>query len=793
MKDDKNSISSDTNFSSVKLNMQYRRMYKEMNAILDVVPVSVLLFDKDGYLIYFNKIAASVFCLDDNDLDYINVFQNRTIPSHFIDELKKTDVDKFKLSFTFRKEGDKVIRDYSSQCCDVYLETSTRLLYDENDNVTECIAFVFDVTEKVIAKRNSEERNLDIKLVLKSSDLNFFKIDPKSDSIFFLNKDLSLMPPLSLTEHLNKKHPDDIKDIVSSINSLEKGECSEKRICYRYINDGNPDHYTYVDALLVANREDGELENLSGVEIDVTKDYKYRKSLEELNSKMALAIKVSKLVQWEYDVLSEEMTVSYLKGEKIKERKISIDTLIRFLISKSSANDQILNTLNMMREGRNSTVSSPINISFGGKLLYFSSIGGPLKKNVLNYKVIKYAGFLIDNTELKEVNVKLDEARKNAESASVQKSSFLANMSHEIRSPLNVITGFANLLSTVDNDEERKQYCEIISKNSVLLQDIINGILDLSKIESGNISFNPSVFKLSETIKSIMFYFEVKVPSSIKINCSIPENEYPVFMDEHRISQVLNNFTSNAIKYTKEGSISIGYQYVKNGVKLFVSDTGAGISPENQQFVFDRFTRYDSSVKGNGLGLEICKTIVTKMNGQIGVDSELGKGSTFWAIIPCDIIKNESDRERVMQIADNSAVDQLSSQPQDTSPSNSQHLSKGKHELKILVAEDNDNNFFLMKIILKSFNIDRAVNGAEAVEKARNGKYDIIFMDIKMPVMDGLEATANIRKFDPDIKIVAVTAFAFDSDRQLALNSGCNDFLPKPISKSKLMEILDSL
>lgn len=389
-----------------------------------------------------------------------------------------------------------------------------------------------------------------------------------------------------------------------------------------------------------------------------------------------------------------------------------------------------------------------------------------------------------ENRRRIQVEQSLIVAKEEAQEADKLKSVFLANMSHEIRTPLNAIIGFSDLLQTAEDRADRAEYMSIINRNSELLLRLISDILDLSKIEAGFLELKPELFDLSAAFDETY--------ATLKQRCTNPEVEFlgsnpyrscMVKLDRNRMEQVGINFVTNAIKHTRKGYILMGYVYEEEGIKLYVEDTGCGIPEEKQCELFQRFAKLDDFTQGTGLGLAICKAITDSQGGRIGVESKEGKGSTFWAWFPCEA-EIEKGKKAVKEDAE-VAVQEPVSDPQPQAAPESKQQRKS-----ILVAEDIDSNYLLVKILLKRFELTRAKTGREAVELAATGRYDAILMDIKMPEMDGIEATRRIREFDKTTLIVAVTANAFDSDREEALRAGCNAFVAKPIKKSDLEELL---
>lgn len=235
-------------------------------------------------------------------------------------------------------------------------------------------------------------------------------------------------------------------------------------------------------------------------------------------------------------------------------------------------------------------------------------------------------GLLIDITHIEKV-----------EEGNRMKMAFLANMSHEIRTPLNAIVGFSQLLAQTDDHEDKDEFIRIIEENNDLLLQIINDILDISKIDAGKMTFNYSDFDITEVIADLKQVYDSHLPSQVKLFCNLPYKRYIIHSEKNRLIQVITNLLNNAAKFTSEGSITIGYEVIPNGLSFYVSDTGKGIDKENLNHVFERFAKFDKFVPGTGLGLSICQMIVNKLGGEMSVESELGKGSTFRFTIACDI------------------------------------------------------------------------------------------------------------------------------------------------------------
>lgn len=389
-------------------------------------------------------------------------------------------------------------------------------------------------------------------------------------------------------------------------------------------------------------------------------------------------------------------------------------------------------------------------------------------------KVTGVVSKIEDITRQKEEANELRKAKEKAEQSDHLKSAFLANMSHEIRTPLNAIVGFSGLLAVTDDEADKKEYISIIENNNELLLQLINDILDIAKIEAGTLEFT-----ITETDINALFYeleqsMRLKVNEGVDLCFAQKQPSCVIYTEKNRLSQVISNFLNNAIKFTTQGSITFGYRVKPdNTIYFYVTDTGCGIPKEQADQVFERFVKLNNFAQGTGLGLSICKMIVERLDGTIGVTSEKGEGSTFWFTIPYQPVAPAP-------AADNAL---LPNQP---------HIAPTKEKLTLLIAEDDNSNFKLYSMMLKDYRLIHAWNGKEAIDLFRQYQPDLILMDIKMPQMDGYEATAKIREISSTVPIIAVTAFAFAEDEDRALKSGFNAYVSKPIKVTELKKIIAS-
>ena len=421
----------------------------------------------------------------------------------------------------------------------------------------------------------------------------------------------------------------------------------------------------------------------------------------------------------------------------------------------------ICNIRECLRDGKLKEIEYPLEVD--GSLHYFQARIAPFEGN-------RVLALIHDIGDRIQRSQELIEAKRRAEDADKMKSVFLANMSHEIRTPLNAIVGFSEIIAVTESEEEKMEYLEIIQRNSNLLLQLINDILDLSRIESGKSEMHFQQVEIAGLVE-VEKVHQLKMKSNVELKVIRPEGEYWTSTDRNRVMQVLFNFLSNAIKNTEKGSITLGLKHEGSWLKLYVSDTGCGISKEKLPQIFTRFEKLNDFVQGTGLGLSICKSIVERLGGRIEVTSELGQGSTFALYLPYQEVPKE--------VAERSL-------------SHKKNVDEDKRK-KILVVEDIESNFVQLNILLnKEYIISWVRNGQEAINSFIREKPVLILMDIRMPIMDGIQATEKIRTISLTVPIIAVTAYAFYTEQQQAIQAGCNAVISKPYSLERLKETIES-
>jgi signal transduction histidine kinase/CheY-like chemotaxis protein len=395
-----------------------------------------------------------------------------------------------------------------------------------------------------------------------------------------------------------------------------------------------------------------------------------------------------------------------------------------------------------------------------------------------NNKII--ASF-VDTTTNKQAEIALIKAKEQAEESNRLKSAFLVNMSHEIRTPMNGILGFAELLKEPNlKSDDRQDYFQTMQISGARMLNTINSIVDISKIESGLTTIDIKETNINEKCEFIYKFFKPETEKKglqFLFKNGLPSKESIIYTDNEKVYGVLTNLIKNAIKFTYDGSIVFGCEKKGEYLEFYVKDTGIGIPQNQKEIIFERFRQgsesHNRGYEGSGLGLSISKSYVEMLGGEIWMESYESKGSTFYFTIPYNAVVVEK-AERINVVS-------------------AEHKEFKLRNLKLLIVEDDEISYSLLTKSLQriSKEVLHAVTGVEAVEICHNNPdIDLVLMDIRMPRMDGYEATRQIRQFNIDVIIIAQTAYGFSGDREKATEAGCNDYISKPINVTFLFELI---
>lgn len=658
---------------------------------------------------------------------------------------------------------------------------------NEDGKITEVVISFIDITDRKEAEISLRKSEENLAVTLNSIGDGVISTDIQGN-VVMMNPVAETLCGWTFTEAINRPLFEvfrivnaDTREVVTNPvkTVLEKGDVVGLANHTILISkDGT--EYQIADSAAPIRDKEGEIRGVVLVFSNVTEKYATEKALKESEALFSLFMKFSPIYTFIKEVSSENsriiiasenyidligITGTEMRGKTMQElfppefaEKISRDD---WDVVKSEQVLQIDEVLNNR---------------------YFTTFKFPI---VQNGKTL-LAGFTIDITERTKAERELIEAKEHAEESDRLKSAFLANMSHEIRTPMNGILGFAELLKAHDIlDDEKQQYISVIENSGARMLNIINDILDIAKIEAGLMKVDLRNVNINEQIDQLYNFFNPEVEEKgmkLFFNTALTSENAIISTDSEKLFSILTNLIKNAVKYSEKGSIEFGYTVKSETepavLEFYIKDTGIGILKNRQKAIFERFVQADITSalarQGAGLGLAITKAYVEMLGGKIWVNSEEGVGSEFYFTIPYIGAKPKNINEN-KTISSKTSV--------------SQHKISNPG-VKVLIAEDDEMSIKLVSIIIGGIasEILIARNGSEAVRICKeNPDIDLILMDIQMPVLGGLEATVQIRRFFKHQIIIAQTAFAFAGDKEKAIAAGCNDYITKPISKTELL------
>lgn len=565
--------------------------------------------------------------------------------------------------------------------------------------------------------------------------------------------------------------PDSMPIFLQNSNLAKQ---TEKPVNFQYYYSDND---TFFEIMVLPSEEGRSMEYFC---MDCTRLYRVRRELKEFSEKMALALEVSNVYPWRWNIDKQNGDCQTITRDEtgklvydsvfIKEDEVfsHIDSNDRMHVRKA-VDDLIAGRTHIMKEEYR---TNPV--ATGHNNLEWVEATAVVGERDSDGRPVSLVGSLQIITRRKKMEEELILAKAHAEESNKLKSAFLANMSHEIRTPLNAIVGFSGLIVNEKDENKRNKYVQVIESNNELLLKLIGDILDLSKVEAGSMEYTHSEFDLNKLMEDMNGTLQLRLDKKKQVvlsyKCGL--EQCVIRSERNRLTQLVTNLVTNAIKFTEHGTINFGYELRNDMLRFYVSDTGCGIPKEKQKDIFNRFIKLNDFKQGFGLGLPICKSIVNDLGGEIGVESEEGKGSTFWFTIPYVPVEKTVKTDAPVRIT----------------------VASPSAKSNILVAEDNESNYELVSAILSDdYNLFHAWNGRQAIEMFKECNPQLILMDINMPEMDGYEATRAIRKLSTDIPILALTAYAYASDEERILASGMNAYMSKPVNAQQLCIRIDSL
>lgn len=768
-----------------------QRQIIKSETIIEALPVGVEVYSPEGKLISLNSRDCEIFGVAKPDVlkGNISIDDNPNLP----DSVKQGFARKEKVHANFPYDFSAVheTKFYGTTRPKEVKRISFNAtpVFDQNGEMQNYVFIVDDITQQYNQEQKLKESKRLFDQTIQTADMVLWKYNNHNRLLSSYNDPINNFDrnaKLTLEDHIPFMHPDDRDILKRIITWMDEGhnKTFEFDIRIKTPQDTTWQYCTISGTPFLRDEHDRVVE-YTGFRRNNTRWKELNDNLKKVNIQNEVILNNTNsglvyittdfIVQWEnISVCSASLSShAYKKGEicykSTHGRTTPCEDCVMTKAARSGLTEQKVFCLN----GRSvETTATPI---WGDN----GKIDGVVVK-------------LDDITERQRMISELKEAKEKAIRSDKLKSAFLANMSHEIRTPLNAIVGFADLLMSTEDPEEKETYNKIISTNNELLLRLINDILDLSKIEAGFIDRNPEEFDFSAYFDELSASMRQRITNpGIEFTCINPYTRCMVNLDKNRLAQLLLNYVTNSIKYTPKGFIRMGYEYTDGGIRIYVSDSGIGISEDKMHRVYHRFEKLDEFAQGTGLGLSICKAITETCGGRVGCESKEGVGSTFWSWIPCQA--NIVMREDTTKLPA-SALQTTGRNTGNNTTSGASGTGKPTfvvREKKILVAEDIESNYKLVHAILhNNYKLSWVKNGLMAVEKARTESFDLILMDIKMPELNGLEATTKIREFNTAIPVIALTAHAFDSDKEAALLAGCNNYLVKPINKEELFGVL---
>lgn len=612
---------------------------------LSVVAENEILKLKTFLQSIVDNLPVGLFVKDVSD-DYRYLFYNKVVSEFYNEELDikigKNDFEtKDPQAEAYRREDelvknsdrplsfDRVFRDEETgEPIRWGITTKSRLI--NNDGSCYIISIVVDTTDIRRKELELEEIRKELSIALDAGSLSAWSYDVATKTFGSLYRRTLAENGLSYDDAYRMAHPADQEKYRVFMENLSNGTSEKLREVFRFNRNGKYDWYESY-AIALRSEKTGAIYQVIGTEKNITAEIEKQRELRESTLKLDFTLSAAQIISWEYCVETQTLSsrdIAVFEGLTIPFKEYLLYVHPEDVILLEGGMDDLVN-------GRSGVMDIQIRMNLPKREERWFELQAVVYGRDENDRATRVIGLRRDITDLKMTS-ELIRLRDKAEESNRLKSAFLANMSHEIRTPLNAIVGFSNLITETDDPEDKEEFKRIIETNNELLLQLINDILDLSKIEAGQLDFNYSEVDISVVFRDLEQVYKSRVKEGVRLICKLPERDCAIHSEKNRLTQVISNFLSNACKFTDRGSITMGYEYVEEGLRFFVTDTGKGIEKANLPNVFTRFAKFDSFVQGTGLGLSICESIIQHLDGEIGVESEVGKGSTFWFRLPCE-------------------------------------------------------------------------------------------------------------------------------------------------------------
>ena len=746
-------------------------------AIFDQAPLAMALLDLQGNPIISNLSMLKMLGYNHDELSkmkFIDFTYSQDVNSEFnyLVDLLEGRITEYKIEKRYVHKTGKL----------VWAKLFVTLLCDENGIPKEVLKMVEDITES----KNAEDALLESELKFRAffeNSMDAILLTSPDGSTISANQAACKMFGYSEDEFIKigKLGIQDPTDSRLSALLLKRKLHGSARGEVTFIRKDLTHFPAEISSSIFKNRKN--IERSSMIIRDITK----RKNAEKEITMLAQSLKS---INECLSITDSNDKILFVNESFLKTYGYELDELTGNQIS-------IVRSFNNPKNVVDSILPATIGGEWKGELLNKRKDGSEfpifLSTSIIrdqNNQPIGLIGVATDITERKRTEKELIEAKNKAEESDRLKSAFLANMSHEIRTPMNGVLGFVGLLKEPDlTGEEKEEYISLIETSGIRMLNIINDIINISKVESGQMELSIKETNINEQLQFIYTFFKPEALHKgvqLLYRCSLPAKKATIKTDKEKIYAILTNLVKNALKFTNSGTIEFGYDLKSDRkpaeLEFFVRDTGIGLKPGKLEFIFERFRQGSESLnrnyEGAGLGLSISKAYVEMLGGKIWVESEVGKGSIFYFTLPYNLLVEENAPAK-NDVVDKKAVYQMI---------------PNVRGLKILIAEDDEISEKYVSFGIKAYSreILRVRTGVEALEICRNNPdIDLILMDIKMPVMDGYEATRQIRKFNSNVVIIAQTAFGLTGDRENALEAGCDDYIAKPYDITSLVALLN--